>query len=276
MREIKFKNYLLGTISELERTAIDRALLTDEDEFEQVLLAEDDLIEAYVRNELSAVERVQFEQFFLADPECQQKLRLARALHRYANDPDKQPVQVKAAAAYVAAESRIGWQRPIWQWALAGSLLVALIGVIAVFRPTDSIQVVQNTSAPDATVKTIPAATLPPGTSKLTVELTPGRTRGKEERDKEIPIAQNHGLIEFKLYLENEPYPDYEVTLIAEDEAPQNLAGTFKPQMSKDGNYVTVSVSVSMLGRGSYRIKLTPIPSSEKVKVETYYFTAKR
>jgi hypothetical protein len=282
MREIKFKTYLLGTSSEPERTAIDRSLLTDGGEFELFLLAEDELIEAYIQQELSPVERTQFEQcFLLADPERQQKLRLALALHRYANDaakslPDKvRAAKVKAAVASTAAEPWWAvFRRPVWQLAMAGGVLVvALVGVRVYFNPTESSQIAHGSPSPTLTVT---PTTVPRGTAVLSVQLLPGRTRAIGTRDPQVELLPDTGTLNFMLGLSSDSYSSYDVILIVDDEEGQKLAGPFKPQTTQDGNYVIVSVPVSMLGKGEHRIKLAGVTPNGIEQAGVYYFTIKR
>ena len=277
MREIKFKSYLLGTTSEPERTAIDRSLLTDGGEFELFLLAEDELIEAYIQQELSSVERTQFEQcFLLADPERQQKLRLALALHRYANDAAKSlPDKVKAAAASTAAES--WWtvfRRPAWQMAMAGALLVvALVGLKTFFNPTEPNQIAHGSPSPTVTVAPTSA---PLATAILSVPLLPGRTRAIGTRNPQINLLPNTGTVHFSLGLRNETYPSYEAILIADDEEGKKLAGPFQPQTTPDGTYVLVPIPVTLLETGEHRIKLEGIRPNGTEPDGVYYFTVKR
>ncbi len=81
--ENNVKQYLLGTLGEKEQLALEQRLLLDDGEFEQLLIAEDELTDAYTRNELSSFERERFEQHFLSAPEHQQKLRFAQAFQRH-------------------------------------------------------------------------------------------------------------------------------------------------------------------------------------------------
>ena len=276
MREKNLKSYLLGTSSEPERTAIDRGLLTNDEEFEQVLRAEDDLIEAYLRQELSALEQTQFEQCFLADPERQQKLRLALALRRYANDPTKSsPDKVKAVAASTVAAS--WWavlRRPVWQWATAcGLLVVALLSIRAVFNSAEPTQIAHSSPSPTMTIAPAP---VPTGTAVLPVELFPGQTRAVGTNPKDVRLSPGHGTVQFKLLLLKGPYPSYEVILIADDEAPRKLAGQFQPQTAKIGSYLIVPIPVTALENGGYRIKLEGITPQGTEKADNYAFTVKR
>ena len=57
--------YLLGQVSPSERERLEREYFSNDDTFREMLSAEDDLIDAYARGELSATERRQFEERFL-------------------------------------------------------------------------------------------------------------------------------------------------------------------------------------------------------------------
>ncbi len=274
MREMNLKSYLLGTSSEPERVAIDRRLLTNQAEFEQVLLAEDELIDAYVRQELSAVERRQFEQCFLADPERQQKLRLALALHRYANDPAKiSPGKVKAAAVSATDSWWAVWRRPVWQGATACAVLVvALLGFRAFLNSAESTQIAHSPSP----ATTMTPTTTPSGNAYLSVELFPGQTRDIKTKLKEIQLTPGQDTVQFKLLLNLKTYPTYEVTLQPDDEEGKKLTGTFQPQITAEGNHLSVRVPVSLLENGDCRIKLGGVTPQGTEKAETYAFTVKR
>lgn len=72
--------YLLGELSDEMRREIEREYLADGDCLDELLAVEDDLMDEYVRGELSAREREQFEQHLLAGPGQREKLRYAQTL----------------------------------------------------------------------------------------------------------------------------------------------------------------------------------------------------
>ena len=77
------REYLLGQTPQEDSSRVEDALLTDGMFYEELLIAEDELIDQYLTNELSPAEQQNFETRFLAGGERQQKLRFARALHKY-------------------------------------------------------------------------------------------------------------------------------------------------------------------------------------------------
>lgn len=82
--------YLLGTLSEEEMTRLEEAYFLDDAEFEQLEIAEDELIDQYVKTELSAEETRQFEKL-LVSPRLSERVEIARILaQRAASPPQKQ------------------------------------------------------------------------------------------------------------------------------------------------------------------------------------------
>jgi CHAT domain-containing protein len=96
------RQYLLGgPLDEERQRAIEERLLTDDDFCEQIEIAEDDLIELYLGEELSAKEREQFERDFLNTTERQQKFSIARSINRYAASQLKHVAAIKTKDAEI-------------------------------------------------------------------------------------------------------------------------------------------------------------------------------
>ena len=72
--------YLLGDIQEEERARLEERLFADEGFFNQFELAEDELIEAYVRGRLPPAQRALFESHFLASERRRDRLAVAQTL----------------------------------------------------------------------------------------------------------------------------------------------------------------------------------------------------
>jgi anti-sigma factor RsiW len=72
--------YLLGELSEEEQEPLDLAL-ADEEFYERVLNAEEDLVDGYAQDRLPAARRISFEQRFLTTPEQRERVAMARAMY---------------------------------------------------------------------------------------------------------------------------------------------------------------------------------------------------
>ena len=78
--DARLTRYLLGAVSATERENIEAEYLVDEDVFEQMLIAEDELVDAYARGELSDQERGQFEKNFLTSERGRDRVHFSQAL----------------------------------------------------------------------------------------------------------------------------------------------------------------------------------------------------
>src|ERR1043166_4265999 len=74
--------YLLGDLPEEQQVAIEDRAFTDKDYLALVTVVENDLIDEYVRHELSAIERRQFATRFLASAERRKRVEFAKARAR--------------------------------------------------------------------------------------------------------------------------------------------------------------------------------------------------
>lgn len=78
--------YLLGLVSSSERERFETEYFKYDDAFAEMLIAEDDLMDAYARGELSANERRHFEARFLNTRAGQERVHFARALAGFLPD----------------------------------------------------------------------------------------------------------------------------------------------------------------------------------------------
>jgi hypothetical protein len=76
--EETLSRYLLGQMSELELDELDERHFGDRDFIERLLAAEDELIDSYVRGELSSSDRRRFEEHFMRSRERRRRVAFAR------------------------------------------------------------------------------------------------------------------------------------------------------------------------------------------------------
>jgi hypothetical protein len=113
---VRRSRYLLNLASEEEREAVERGFFADDDSFERLQAAEDELFDAYAAAEMPAGERAAFEQRYLSSAEGRRRLAIARALRQRADE----------AAARLEGTPRGAKVRSIAIWAgLAAGLVAA-------------------------------------------------------------------------------------------------------------------------------------------------------
>ena len=81
--DISMKRYLLGELAEPEQQELEQRLITSNEFFEELLVAEDELVDEYLHGKLSPREQEKFNSHFLCTPERREKLRFSRSLQRY-------------------------------------------------------------------------------------------------------------------------------------------------------------------------------------------------
>jgi CHAT domain-containing protein/Tfp pilus assembly protein PilF len=89
--QLKLRKYILGDISEEERTAIDERLMAEDEYFDELSMTEETLIQDYVDENLDAAERERFEKCFLNSKENRHKVKFARALRKHVNETERVP-----------------------------------------------------------------------------------------------------------------------------------------------------------------------------------------
>lgn len=78
-------DYLLGTLSETETERLDKMSLTDGEFADRLLVVEDDLVDSYVRGELSEDLLNRFSSHYLASPRSRERVKVAETLLLFAD-----------------------------------------------------------------------------------------------------------------------------------------------------------------------------------------------
>lgn len=81
--EVALRRYLLGYLTPEEQMQVEERLFLENDYFQRLQGAEEELIDDYVAAELSANEKERFREVFLLKPERYEALRIATALRKY-------------------------------------------------------------------------------------------------------------------------------------------------------------------------------------------------
>jgi hypothetical protein len=127
--------YLLGDLSEAEQTELEERFFHDTQLSEALSEVEDDLIDQYVRDELSAPERQRFEHHFLISKRRREKVVFARSLLQAEKRPAEEVVSAPAVAHiqpplpwWPAILSSLRAPRPVFSYSLAAVALLFLLG----------------------------------------------------------------------------------------------------------------------------------------------------
>ena len=142
-REESAKRYLLGELSEEQRTALEERFLADDEEFEELEIAEEDLIDEYVRGGLPPRGREQLERVFRTSPRLAERVEFAKLLATNAVAPAPQRSDPEPAPGVKSKNTENGkrtWRdffgptlqlAPAMRLALAAPLVLLLLTSVA-------------------------------------------------------------------------------------------------------------------------------------------------
>jgi hypothetical protein len=160
--------YLLGTLSEDERAALERRYFEDPRLFEELVRVEAALVDDYVAGRLADPERQRFETFYLAHPQRRERAAFAAALASRLDRTD-------ASAARGGVESRPSWLAPLD--ALRRPRAAAAIALAALLVVSGLVWYAAGSRRPDRREAT--AGSVPPAAVTLALLVDPD-VRGHE------------------------------------------------------------------------------------------------
>lgn len=242
--QARLRQYLLGQLAEELREETETGLLEHDELFEELLIAEDELADDYLRGTLSADEQTNFEQHFLVTPERIEKLRFARTFKRHlAAAP---PQEITTTKFWPALKAR--------QFTVLGvATALLLIAVVA------GLWIVNNQRTSPQTFAT------------LNLTITQG-TRGDGTPAPVVKLPLREDALKLVLGLPEKSSPDLRYR--AELETGAGEKRRLEPT-SHDSQSVTVVIQHSELSPGQYVIRLFAVGNDavEQRLTGGYFFT---
>jgi len=303
------RRYLLGELSEQELEQVEQLVMSDDRVYEELLFAEDDLIDKYVSGTLSEEERTKFKKRFLVVPELRQSLGFASSLRKHALETAPQVVAEEPVTPPPALFDRLKrfFVQPVFAVSFATVLLAVLALNAWLFRQNSQLKrkveqlEAQTTAGADDLEKRLELARQrneqltaelqrqqqlaedlrkqqeqqkPPtretnGSSVLAVTLSSGFVRDSGEW-KKFSLRANTGEVRFQLDVAGGDYRGYQTSL-------QTIEGESRLSRKNlklgTGNTVTFIVPAKILNPGDYRIVLSGVNSSGAItEIGSYYF----
>jgi hypothetical protein len=78
-RENLMRRYLLGELTDANQAALEQELLIDRGKFDQAWGVENELVDSYVRGNMSRADHERFEAYYLASPLHRERVAIARS-----------------------------------------------------------------------------------------------------------------------------------------------------------------------------------------------------
>lgn len=300
--------YILGTLSEEEKTRLEESYFVDDEAFEEFEIAEDELIDQYVRGELSRGDTERLETTLATSPRLVERVQLARVMARRLA-----PQSVPAAEAPVEKPEpdKISWWQGLFGFstasrapamALSFSVLLLLAGGLTLFvaylnlreqsrqlaaqqAAIEQRQRELDKQAADLKAKndelasqfqlppTIPTPSpqpTPETPARVTLALSAGSTRSFA-RENSVRLLPETTELQLTLNLRDTDYPSYRATVINDSGEVFSKTG-LRPQTTRRGAILTLRVPAKQLAAGDYYVSVHGVTPDGSESVAEYPF----
>lgn len=240
------RQYLLGELPADSHQSVDETLLTDDDFYQELLIAEDDLVDEYLAGSLPAGARERFESHFLVTPARRQKLTFASAFRKYVAAEAEAAQPFAAADTGPAPPQRLASppsfyaRRPLLTLALAATLLLAASATFWIAKR-------------DGRAPGVPATGV--AGNVFQVELTTGAVR-QGGGIKRIAPPADASVVRLGLELPAADHRSYQAVLKTDDGRVLMTRDDLQARAAGGGPSVTFDVPAELLTRGDYRVGL--------------------
>lgn len=304
------RRYLLGLLPEAEQLDLEARFFADGETLEQIWASENELIDAYVRNRLTAAERAQFERHYLAAPEHRERVAFAQELLRAADEAGAEerssvteqaatPAQsfwtklmgslrapqlafgamaallvlLFAGGAWLISE-RLRWRAQLEQAqterAAAHQRARELAAQIAQ-QQERNIELSRELERLREEQRRALAATSPAAKPVLLSFLLLATVRGGSEQPV-LKIPPGTAQVRLQMRLERNDYPRYRASLRPVDGGAAWDSASVSITSRKDGTVVSVRVPTARLIPGDYILTLTGVDASGAAEQSNRYF----
>lgn len=306
--------YLLGELTEADQTRLEERFFQDPALSEVLSEIEDDLIDQYVRGDLSARERERFEHHFLVSERRHTKVEFARSWLQTENQRFELASE-RQASRWRTILAAISAPRPAFAYALAGLALMFLLGGLWQFseirqlrKQVAAIETERNSRAGQedqlrrqaederqrndelnaqkerleqelarATPQPLPPITHQPSlASALAFVLLPG-VRGSEA-PRELVVPKSTELVRLQLNLNpGDQYAAYAVQLRTVSGSPVRNWNRLSAASKQGQRVVFITLPSRMLNTGQFELTLSGVATpNRKEDLGYYYFNVRK
>lgn len=273
----RLMGYLLGNLPESEEIRLEEEYLASPDAQNRLAVIEDDLVDAFLEGQLSARERKQLEARFLASPRGRRKLELAKSLMALASE--QKPLQT--ARPFSLYQLR-------WAFTTAALLLLLAVGWWMSVKTRQSPSSEQTASQSSGTngqkgpVVAQPTQTPVPSNSSGNIKPTMAASivlspvARNTDQPARLTIPQGARTVEIQLDLEASHHKSYSATLLGAGDEPKWSRRHLKPESTKSGRAVVLSLPATLLEKGEYTILLNTDEDAARTIAEYIFIVQKK
>jgi hypothetical protein len=295
--------YLLGDLPEAEQASVEDRALADVNYRSALDAAEADLIDAYVRDELSSAERRAFEQRFLGSPQRRRKVAFARDLALVAAETRaaERDSSTRLSAWRALAALVRGWN-PALQLAATLAALICVVGAsLIVFQNTQLRSRVASLESHGrdlqartenlqrqlgdeqaragnlaAQLQQQQAASVARASFVASLVLLPGLTRADSRRE-QLVLNSSAQIAHIEIQLEpRDDYPRFRAELRTLSGEEILTRGNLPKRVAGAGFVVSFDVPATALPSGQYELTLRALSDQSAQEIGYYYFSVQK
>lgn len=261
------REFLLGKVGDEDRVRIESLFLTDPEAREKVLVNEQELIEDYLEDSLTAGDREKFLQRYGQTPAQLQQLRISKAIKEWAVRENASLAVPGGTSIFQRLRAAV-WMRPVFVVPIA----VAVIIVAVFFGVWLNGRMKHSAIQRELAQLNTPASLREVPPRLVSMELRPIVVRSFE-RLSELKKSADVQTVELRLpWIQKERYPTYqaEIRRVSGDES------FIIPNLQvENNNFPTIRLRLPthILSRGQYQVRLSGIDSGGAIGItEEYLF----
>jgi hypothetical protein len=299
--EVMLQKYLFGTLSEQEQVQVEDRAFADSEYLEAIEAAEADLIDAYVRGELSPADRRQFEARFFLSPQRRSKVEFARTLARVATESQIVPLAPERPSMWQSFIAVVRAWNPAMQIAAVAAVLLLVASVswlgiqnvamrsrMATFQAQERAaesreaelrqQLAQEQSR---AANPAPQSQKPPaggGHTPLlaTLVFLPNVSRAASNVQ-QLTLNSGVQLARLEIQLEaRDDFPRFRAELHTRAGDEVLVRGNLTPRRAGGGYVVSFDVPATALPAGEYELALKGATGNQTTDIGYYYFRVRR
>jgi hypothetical protein len=270
------RQFLLGDLEDRSRQRVEEVFISDPNTRDRVLMTENDLIEDYLEDSLSPLEREKFVSHYLATPRQRRKLRIATSLREYV-------IAEAVAGKPLAREETLA--TPKWRSYFQGLKapnrflfvpLAAVLTLAIVFgaiwlmqRHRLSARIAQENSRRLTIERELVAANHPvdreqPANQIVSLVLPPVSVRTFSPSTK-LPSIANAAIVElWLLWDEKEAFPGYRAVLQRVGSTEQFTIPDLRVETGPDGRAIRLKIPAHILTPGDYQVGVSGVAADGK------------
>ena len=233
------RSYLLGTLEAEPREELEERILCDPEIYEELSLLEEELIDQYVTEGLSRVERRQFDTHFLVTEERQKKLRFGQLLKRYMSSQPGSALSNNVSVHHFNQSVPSGrlFAPLAFALTLAAVLGIGLLYWLAVRKPVEQHALHQGSSR------------------VVVVALAPGAVESQG-----VTVPPQGFNVKLELRVTNASFKNYKSELFRENKPLQIDA--LRVETQGEQQIVPLTITGQTLSPGDYQVKLSGVSDS--------------